>query len=140
MDLIIKREEVVKAAAPWVQPAPLGALCLYINEEGSQLEQTMALHRRKHISACFLAWALLRSLRRLTNQIRRGCDQDKQAHIADLAENMNQAEDFNDYKTVWQRARDIAGTALGPTGRFFVPPDACRLTQADWDHYMSNIF
>ena len=51
---------------------------------------------------------------------------------------MNQAEDFNDYKTVWQRARDIAGTALGPRGRFFVPPDACRLTQADWDHYMSN--
>ena len=140
MDLIIKREEVVKAAAPWVQPAPLGALCLYIKEEGSQLGQTMALHRHKHISACFLAWALLRSFGRLTNQIRRGCDQDKQAHIAELAENMNQAEDFNDYKTVWQRARDIAGTALGPRGRFFVLPDACRLTQADWDHYMSNTF
>ena len=36
----------------------------------------------------------------------------QKAHIAELAENMNQAEDFNDYKTVWQRARDIAGTAL----------------------------
>ena len=140
MDLIIRREEVVKAAAPWLQPAPLGALCFYINEEGSQLGQTMALHRRKHISACFLAWALMRSLRKLTNQIRRSCDQDKQTHIAELAENMNQAEEFNDYKTVWQRARDIAGTALGPRGRFFAPPDACQLTQADWDHYMTKTF
>ena len=40
--LIIKREEVVKAAAPWVQPALLGALCLYINEEGSQWHYTDA--------------------------------------------------------------------------------------------------
>ena len=109
MDLIIKREEVVKAAAPWVQPAPLGAVCLYINEEGSQLGQTMALHRRKHIS-----------LRRLTNQIRRGCDQDKQAHIAELAENINQAEDFNDYKTVWQRARDIARLWAREEGSLFL--------------------
>ena len=69
MDLIIKREEVVKAAAPWVQLAPLGALCFYINEEGSLLGQTMEVHRRKHTSACFMAWALLRSLWRLTNQI-----------------------------------------------------------------------
>ena len=60
--------------------------------------------------------------------------------LLNLQKNMNQAEDFNDYKTVWQRGRDIAGTALGPRGRFFVPPDACRLTQADWDHYMSNTF
>ena len=101
MDLIIKREEVVKAAAPWVQPAPLGALCFYFNEEGLLLGQTMEVHRRKHISACFMAWALLRSLRRLTHQIRRSCDQDKQAHKAELAENMNQAEEFHDYKTVW---------------------------------------
>ena len=130
MDLIIKSEEVVKTAAPWLQPAPLGALCLYVYEESSQLG-----HRRKHISACFLAWALLRSLRKLTNQIRRSCDQDKQVHIAELAKNMK-----NDYKTVWQRARDIAGTALGPRGRFFIPPDACQLTQADWDQYMSKTF
>ena len=55
MDLIIKLEEVVKVA---VQPALLGALCFYINEEGSLLGQTMEVHRRKHISACFMAWAV----------------------------------------------------------------------------------
>ena len=42
MDLIIKREEVVKAAASWVQPAPLGALCLYINNWDKQWHYTDA--------------------------------------------------------------------------------------------------
>ena len=54
--------------------------------------------------------------RRLTN--RHNCDQEKQAHIAELAENMNQANEFHDSRTVWQRARDIPGTALGPRGWF----------------------
>ena len=53
MDLIIKRKEAVKAAAPWMQPAPLGALCFYINEEGSRLGQTIAVDRRKHIFCMF---------------------------------------------------------------------------------------
>ena len=40
MDLIIKREKVVKAAAPWSQLAPFGALRLHINEEDAcQLTQ-----------------------------------------------------------------------------------------------------
>ena len=76
-------------------------------------------HRRQHISACFTAWALLRSLRRLTNQIRHNCDQDNQAQIAELAENTNQANEFHDSRTVCQRARDIAGTALEPRGSFY---------------------
>ena len=70
-------------------------------------------------SACFVASALQRSFRRLTNQIRRSCDQDKQAHVADLSENMTQANEFHDSRTVWQRARDIAGAALGPRGGFY---------------------
>ena len=93
MDLITKTEEVVKWAAPWLRPAPLGALCFYINEEGTQLGQTMAVHRQKHISACFVAWTFLRSLRKLTNRIRHSCDQDKQEHIAGLAENMDRASE-----------------------------------------------
>ena len=121
-------------------PAPLGALCFYINQEGTQVGQTMAVQRQKHISACFVAWALLRSLRKLTNQIRHSCDQDKQEHIAELAENMDRASELHDSRTVWQRARDIAGTALGPRGRFFAPPDACQLTQSDWDHCMRATF
>ena len=48
-----EEEEVVKAAAPWLRLAPLGALCFYMNEEGTQLGQSMAVRRRKHISACF---------------------------------------------------------------------------------------
>ena len=66
-----------------------------------------------------MAWTLLRSLTKLTNQIKHSCDQDKQEHIAGLAENMDRANEFHDSRTVWQRARDIAGTALGPRGSFF---------------------
>ena len=113
---------MVKSAALWLRPAPLGALCFYINEEGTQLGQTMAVHRQKHISEWFMAWALLRSLGNLTSRTRHSCDQD------------------HDSRTVWQRARDIAGTALGPRGWFFAPPDACRLTQSDWDHHMGATF
>ena len=130
---------MVKSAAPWLRPAPLGALCFYISEEGMQLEQTMAVHRQK-MSACFMAWALLRSIGKLANHIRHSCDQDKQEHIAGLAENMDRANEFHDSRTAWHRARDIAGHLLGPRGRFFAPPDACRLTQPDWDHYMEATF
>ena len=77
---------------------------------------TMARYRRQHISACFMAWAVLRSLRRLTNQTRHSCDKDKQAHIAEPAENMSQANEFHDSRTVWQRLCSSRRVSIG-TGR-----------------------
>ena len=87
-----------------------------------------------------MAWALLRSFRKLASRIRHSCDQDKQERIGGLAENVDRTSEFHDSRTMWRRARDIAGTVLGPRGCFFAPPDACRLTQSDWDHYMVGNF
>ena len=120
---------------PWVGSALVAAsplvrsLCFYINEEGTQLGQTTAVHREKYISACLMAWAF-----------RHSCDQDNQEHIAGLAGSVDRANEFHNSRTVWQWARDMAGTALGPRGRFFALPDACRLTRSDWDHYMGATF
>ena len=67
-------------------------------------------------SACFVAWALLRSLKR-----QHSCDQDKQEHITELAENMNQANKFHDSRTVWLALR------WGREVSFLLFPDACQL-------------
>ena len=117
MELIAKRDKVVEVAA--VGAAGSAGCAVLLHRGGT------------FVLAFFMAWALVRSLRRLTNQVRHSCDRDKQSHLADLVENMRCARELHDARTVSQRARDIAGTALGPRGRFFAPPDACRLTQAD---------
>ena len=104
MELIAKREKVVEVATPWMRSAPLDTLSFYIEEERSPLR---------------VSWALVRYLRRLTNQVRHSCDRDKQSHLADLAENMRCARELYDARTAWQRARDIVGMALGPRDRVF---------------------
>ena len=78
----------------------VGVLCFYVNRG-----------RLRNIFCMFMA-----CLRRLTDQIRHSCDQDKQAHSTELAQNMNQAEKVHDSRTVWQGARDFTGTAQGPRG------------------------
>ena len=50
-------------------------------------------------------------------ELRRNGKKEKNPSI--FVEDMNRANEFHDSRTVWQRSRDIAGTALRPHARFF---------------------
>ena len=85
-----------------------------------------------------MAWALLRSLRKLTNRIRHSCDQDKQEHIAGLAENMSARASSTTPGQCGNGLVTLQAERLGREVGFFAPPDACRLTQSDWVHCMEE--
>ena len=105
MDLITKREEVVKAAAPW--------------ELSVSITQTQA-----HL-CMFPGLGSFPQKAHKSNQTW-------------LRSRQTSAHCWTCRKHESGGSSRHCGHGFGPRGRFFVHPDACRLTQADWDHYMSN--
>ena len=127
MELIAKREKVVEVAAPWMWPAPLGALCFYIEEERSPLRVSWLglLHVLLEDLQTKSGTATIETNNRTLPTSPRTC-------VA-RASSMTHGRYGSELVTLraWRWGREAG---------FFAPPDACRLTQADEDHYMETTF